>query len=151
LSLRGPYWDQYYLISSLNTDSGNECTLSKFADDTKLSGAVDSLEGQDAIQSDINRLEEWAHANVMKFNKAKCKVLHMGQGNPKHKYRLSGKQIESSPEEKDLGVLADKKFNMTQQCGVRRRATKMIRGTEHLTYEERLRELGLFSLERRRF
>jgi len=97
-------------------DSGIEFTLSKFTDETNLSGVVNTLEGKDAIQRDLGRLEEWAHADFMKFNKAKCKVLHMGQGNPKHKYRLGEEWIDGSPGEKDLGVLAHKKVNMTQQC-----------------------------------
>ncbi|KAK4830157.1 hypothetical protein QYF61_008668 [Mycteria americana] len=160
-----------------------ECTLSKFADDTKLSGAVDTPEGWDVIQRDLDKLEKWAH------------------------YRLGDDVIKSSPAEKDSGVLMDEKLDMSQQCvltaqkanpvlgcinrsvasrsrevvlplcsalvrphleycvqrwrpqhkkdmelleWVQRRATKMIQGLEHLSYKDRLRELGLFSLEKRR-
>ncbi|KFV51967.1 hypothetical protein N341_03785, partial [Tyto alba] len=154
----------------------------------------------------VDRLERCTNANLMNFNNSKCKVLHMGWGNPKHKYGLGDERIESSPV-KDLGVLVDGKLTMNQQCvlaaqkancirgcikrsvssrsrevilplysavvtrhleycvqlwgpqhkkdmelleWVQRRTMKMIRDLEYLPYDDRLRELGLFSLEKRR-
>ncbi|KAK4826809.1 LOW QUALITY PROTEIN: hypothetical protein QYF61_011617 [Mycteria americana] len=166
-------------------------------------GNNDRLEGRDAIQRDLDRLEEWAHANLMKFNKAKCKVLHLGWGNPQYPYRLGDEWLESSPAEKDLGVLGDEAGHEPAMCtrspesqtspGLHPKqrgqhikggdsapllrcpetplehcvqlwaqdrhgpvgagpeeATEMVRGLEPLCYGERLRELGLFSLEKRR-
>jgi len=52
-------------------DEELECTLSKFADDTKLGGVVDTPAGCAAIQQDLNRLESWAERNLMKLNQGK--------------------------------------------------------------------------------
>lgn len=50
----------------------------------------------------------------MKFNKARCEILQLSLSIPKQKYRLSRGWIDSSPEE-NLGVLVDKKLDVTQQ------------------------------------
>lgn len=76
--LRGPQWDQCYLTFVGDTDSRIECILSKFTNDTKLCGVANTLEGSNAIQRDLARPKRWACANLMRFNKDKCKVLYLG-------------------------------------------------------------------------
>jgi len=77
-----------------DTDRSIECTLSNFADDVELSGAVNTPEGWDVIQRD--ELERWAGVNLMRFNKAKCKVLYTAWGNSWCQYRWGNEGIESS-------------------------------------------------------
>ena len=82
-----------------------ECTLSKVANDPKQCDAVDTIEGRDAIQRDLDKLENWAHVNLMRLNKNKCKLWHpgWGGGDPGHEYRLREEHIERSLVGKDLG------------------------------------------------
>lgn len=53
---------------------------------------------------------------LLKFNKARRKVLHLDWGNPKNKHMLGREWMRASPEEKDLEVLMEEKLNRNQQC-----------------------------------
>jgi len=108
-------------------DDGIKYTLLKFADGTKLSWKVDTLEERTTLQEDLDRLEEWANKKLMKFHKKKCKVLHLGKYNPGVQHRLGYTQLGSSSLERELGVLADNKLDVSEQCAaVAKKANRML-------------------------
>lgn len=47
-------------------------------------------EGCAAIQRDLDRLENWAGRNLVKHNKDKRRVLHLGKSNSRHRYKAEG-------------------------------------------------------------
>jgi len=72
-----------------------ECTVGKFTDGKKLGEMDDTRDGCALSQRDINRLQNWAERNLMKFNKGKCDILHLWRNNAGHQYILGAASLRS--------------------------------------------------------
>ena len=83
-----------------------------FADDLKMFAKSSN---QNMTQEDINTLVVWQNIWLLKFNTKdnKCKVLHVGKGNPCHQYFMGNTLLPVVEKEKDLGVIVsnDWKWN----------------------------------------
>ncbi|XP_061849210.1 large ribosomal subunit protein bL35m [Colius striatus] len=94
-------------------------------------------------QQDLDWLESWAERNLLRFNKDKCRVLHLGRNNPMHQDRLGIDLLKSSSAERDLGVLIYNKLNMSQQHALVAKKANGILGCIKKSVGSRLREVLL--------
>lgn len=131
-----------------------------------------------AIWRDISSLEEWADRNLLKLSKIKWKVLHLGMNNLVHQYMLGADRLESSCEKKDLvdtksnmnqqhTPMAKKAQSILHflRKDIAYRSREVILSAQHwcghtwnfvcsfgacFLIKKRLRQTGLFSLEKRK-
>ncbi|KAK4828069.1 hypothetical protein QYF61_023129 [Mycteria americana] len=88
--------------------------------------------------------EKWAkRKSQKKFNKGKCKLLHLEKNNPRHQDMLGTNGLEDSSAEEDLGVLVDSKLTMSQQCNLMAKAVNSILGCIRKSAASRSREVIL--------
>jgi hypothetical protein len=90
--------------------------LIKFADDTKglqeITGEADRVK----LQSTLDRLVEWARVWGMQFNVQKCKIMHVGNNNPRYEYQMAGTTLSVTEEEKDIGVTMSRNLKPSKHC-----------------------------------
>lgn len=194
-------------INDLDLATEGALELMKFADDTKLANLARNTEDHNKMQKYINDLVTWSKRWGMVFNKDKCKIMHLGNSNPKNTYTMENQQLSTTEEERDIGVLINRSLKPTKQCesaanrakvvlnqisrsfhyrdrhvfkrlyityvrphlefsvpawsptliqdintleSVQIKAVNMISGLRGSTYQEKLQEIGLQSLETRR-
>ena len=98
-------------------DLPNVCSVTTkiYADDTKAYTSIQSDEDHTRLQHSIDAMYNWTQTWQLHFNSSKCKILHVGENNPKHKYFIGNgdlrHEIETTSLEKDLGVFVDSDLN----------------------------------------
>ena len=111
-SVLGP---QLFTIYIDDLEEGTECRVTKFADDTKMSGKANCVEDAESLQRDLDRLSDWARIWQMEYNVGKCEVIHFGRNNSKMDYYLNGEKLQHATVQRDLGVLVHESQKLSLQ------------------------------------
>jgi Reverse transcriptase (RNA-dependent DNA polymerase)/Endonuclease-reverse transcriptase len=115
-SVLGPLLFLLYVNELPNWIKNN---IRMFADDTKIWRKIRSEEDSESLQNDLDKLEEWSDKWMLKFNTAKCKVMHIGH-KLDTKYwmgkSVNRMELETIEEEKDLGVFIRSDLKSSTQC-----------------------------------
>ena len=75
----------------------------------------------------------------MQFNVSKCKVMHLGNSNPKTRYTMAGEYLQETEAEKDIGVKVTLKLKPAEQCRAAARTAQVVLGqiTRAFHYRDR--------------
>ena len=90
--------------------------IRKFADDTKIGNSMVSMEDKQRLQEALDKLCCWADTWGMSLNTKKCKVMHMGKNNPNHHFVMGGQILDSTEEERDIGVTVSSNLKPSAHC-----------------------------------
>ena len=116
-----------FLIYINDLDSGLVSRISKFADDTKLGTCASDKVSIQELHRDLLLIGDWSRKWQMPFNVDKCRVMHVGRGNPREPYSLSGTPLRTTSRQVDLGVVITEDLKFSAQCiEVERKAQKIL-------------------------
>ena len=109
------------LLFDVFIDDIDECAelielILKFADDTKGLKQIKDDSDRKKLQDTLDELVRWSQSWCMEFNISKCKIMHVGRGNPKFKYFMNGEELKQVEEEKDIGVLVHQSLKPSKHC-----------------------------------
>ena len=112
-----------------------------FADDTKLSRRIQDMSSCEALQADLDKVQEWSKTWLLKFHPVKCKVLSIGKSRNdivRH-YKMEGDhgdvQLDNVEFEKDIGVTIDNKLSFEQHISEKVNSANSLMGVIRRTYE----------------
>jgi len=93
--------------------------ISMFADDTKIWRGIYTVEDQESLQDDLDKLMSWSEEWLLKFNLEKCKLMRIGHG-LQTEYEMTengiSHKLQVSQEEKDLGIYIADNLKPDLQC-----------------------------------